>query len=142
MAMQALPAATTSTTTSMAGFELISVDDPDRAAVARILARHSQTTPPTRALDNSDGHGLQLVATSDNLHHSMHAAAASTTNAPATLMDNLPALYRTLDLELFIRTHRTNPPKTSSPKNVYNLLDDDLVLVVPYICTLRDRALM
>jgi hypothetical protein len=35
------PAATTSTTTSMAGFELISVDDPDRAAVARILARHS-----------------------------------------------------------------------------------------------------
>jgi hypothetical protein len=87
------PLSTTSTTTSMAGFELISVDDPDRAAVARILARHSQTTPPTRALDKWNGHGLQQVATSDNLHHSMQAATASTTNAPATLMGNLPALY-------------------------------------------------
>jgi hypothetical protein len=57
-------------------------------------------------------------------------------------MGNLPALYRTLDLDLFIRTHRTNPPKTPLPKNVYDLLYDDLVLVVPYICTLRDRALM
>jgi hypothetical protein len=72
----------------------------------------------------------------------MQAAAASTTNAPATLMGNLPALYHTLDLELFIRTHRTNPPNTPLRKNVYDLLYDDLVLVVPYIRTLRDRALM
>jgi hypothetical protein len=57
-------------------------------------------------------------------------------------MGNLPALYHTLDLELFIHAHRTNPPKTPSPKNVYDLLYDDLVLVVPYICTLCDRAPM
>jgi hypothetical protein len=72
----------------------------------------------------------------------MQAAAASTTNAPATLMGNLPALYRTLDLDLFIRTHRTNPPNTPLRRNVHDLLYDDLVLVVPYIRTLRDRALM